>query len=263
MCRRIRYTMVEEVLDTAALIAWPMNRMRGCFAVPSQRVELQRIAPEREIVIDSVELQWREPSKNSVTQATEIARLSGDMAGLSETDLSIFALVIEIQAVLVSDDYRLQNLAEKSGLKWISVTTEGIRSMWESAADVNPFNQFQNQQVLGKKILEIAPIVEQGYEFGKNAEINHSSSATYDSVFPPRSISDSAVDLDMPCLSPASNSPFACPALRANSGIFFAPKRNSAAMKRMMISVEPNAMLSSRGEGFPVQRLRLNHLSTT
>ena len=131
MCRRIRYTMVEEVLDTAALIAWPMNRMRGCFAVPSQRVELQRIAPEREIVIDSVELQWREPSKNSVTQATEIARLSGDMAGLSETDLSIFALVIEIQAVLVSDDYRLQNLAEKSGLKWISVTTEGIRAMWD------------------------------------------------------------------------------------------------------------------------------------
>ena len=45
---------VGEVLDTAALIAWPMERMRGGLVVPSQRAELGRISPDREMLLDSI-----------------------------------------------------------------------------------------------------------------------------------------------------------------------------------------------------------------
>jgi rRNA maturation endonuclease Nob1 len=52
------------------------------------------------------------------------------MAGLSEIDLGILALSINLKKTLVTDDYRLQNLAEKASIDWISVTTDGITEIW-------------------------------------------------------------------------------------------------------------------------------------
>ena len=48
--------MADEVLDTAALISWPIVRLNGCYVMPSQKIELCRIYPEKEIKIDSAKL---------------------------------------------------------------------------------------------------------------------------------------------------------------------------------------------------------------
>ena len=125
-----RTAMTNEVLDTAALISWPIVRLNGCYVIPSQRIELSRIYPEKEIKIDSAELIWIEPDKKSLQTATNLAIETGDMAGLSEIDLGILALSINLKKTLVTDDYRLQNLAEKASIDWISVTTDGITEIW-------------------------------------------------------------------------------------------------------------------------------------
>ena len=119
-----------EVLDTAALIAWPMERMRGSLVVPSQRAELYRISPDREMLLDAVGLEWSSPGPDAITRASDLAVTTGDMAGLSPVDLELLALAIERSATLVTDDYRLQNLCEKGGLPWLSVTMEGISALW-------------------------------------------------------------------------------------------------------------------------------------
>ena len=62
--------------------------------------------------------------------ATNLAIGTGDMAGLSEIDLGILALSIHLKKTLVTDDYRLQNLAEKASIDWITVTTDGITEIW-------------------------------------------------------------------------------------------------------------------------------------
>ena len=90
-----------EVLDTAALIAWPMERMRGGLVVPSQRVELGRISPDREMLLDSIGLEWVTPGSAALAQASELATQTGDMAGLSPVDLELLALSIEKNATLV------------------------------------------------------------------------------------------------------------------------------------------------------------------
>jgi len=120
-----------EVLDTAALISWPINRMDNCLVVPSQKEELLRIAPEREMVINATKLIWKTPTDESISQASKLAIETGDMAGLSKVDLEILALSIEEQSKIVTDDYRLQNLAQKAGLHWEPVSTEGIQELWE------------------------------------------------------------------------------------------------------------------------------------
>ena len=45
-----------EVLDTSALLAWPVGRMNGALVVPSQRGELVRISPERELALEAADL---------------------------------------------------------------------------------------------------------------------------------------------------------------------------------------------------------------
>ena len=117
-------------MDTAALIAWPLERMRGSLVVPSQRSELYRISPDREMLLDAVGLEWSSPGPDAITRASDLAVTTGDMAGLSPVDLELLALAIERSATLVTDDYRLQNLCEKGGLPWLSVTMEGVRALW-------------------------------------------------------------------------------------------------------------------------------------
>ena len=119
-----------EVLDTAALLAWPVERMRGGLVVPGQRSELLRISPDRELILEAAELIWQIPSEDSLGNARVLAQTTGDIAGLSGVDLEILALAMESNSTLVTDDYRLQNLCELAGIAWSSVTTEGIRSMW-------------------------------------------------------------------------------------------------------------------------------------
>jgi len=123
--------VVKEVLDTAALISWPIIRLNGCYAIPSQKIELCKIYPKKEIKIDSAELIWIEPDEKSLEIATNLAISTGDMAGLSKIDLGILALSINLKKTLVTDDYRLQNLAEKAGIEWKTVSTKGIKELWK------------------------------------------------------------------------------------------------------------------------------------
>ena len=117
------------VLDTGALLAVPMSMISNGFALEGQREELGRLDRNR---MEMVELfvNWAEPSEESVSAATEIARRSGDLGGLSEIDLELFALAIELNAPLLTDDYRLQNLCSLSGLDWLPIETSGIEGIW-------------------------------------------------------------------------------------------------------------------------------------
>ena len=116
-----------EVLDTAALLAWPVERMRGGLVVPGQRSELLHISPDRELVLEAAELIWETPSEEALAKARELATTTGDMAGLSSVDFEILALAVERGATLFTDDYRLQNLCELAGIAWSSVMTEFAR----------------------------------------------------------------------------------------------------------------------------------------
>ena len=118
-----------RVLDTAALLHWPLSKLNG-KVVHSQRDELIRISPDREIILDAAELDWMTPSPENIQQATKLAKSTGDLAGLSNTDLELLALTIQLDAILVTDDYRLQNCCAASSLVYETVMTTGISEKW-------------------------------------------------------------------------------------------------------------------------------------
>jgi UPF0271 protein len=72
-------------------------------------------------------------SKDSVFQdIQEASRKMGDMRYLSEADLQVLALALELKGrglspVIVTDDYSIQNVANKIDIEFTSLMTFGIK----------------------------------------------------------------------------------------------------------------------------------------
>tara|TARA_B100000945_G_scaffold75845_1_gene58445 strand:+ start:921 stop:1424 length:504 start_codon:yes stop_codon:yes gene_type:complete len=120
-----------NVLDTSALINWPIELLDGGYVVENQKLEVSRVSPDRMLSLEAASLIWKQPTRESIDEATKIARETGDLDGLSETDLALLALVVEFRGHLHTDDYRMQNVCSFSGMKWSSVESVGISGVWE------------------------------------------------------------------------------------------------------------------------------------
>ena len=118
------------VLDTSALISWPLSELSGSMIVSSQVSELEKHSPTRADIIESLGLIISEPSIESLATISELAMETGDMTGISQTDLSLVALAHCRGAALVTDDYRMQNLAEILGMEWRGAIMDGISETW-------------------------------------------------------------------------------------------------------------------------------------
>jgi len=67
-----------------------------------------------------------EPEIKYVRKVKEAAKELGER--LSETDVEVVALALQVRGTLLSDDYGVLNVAKKLGLEARSVRTKGIRS---------------------------------------------------------------------------------------------------------------------------------------
>jgi len=119
-----------RVLDTAALIAWPITELSGGLIVRHQEEELLRISPDRAALLDSMGLVFCQPYQDSIDMAVVAAKQSGDISGISETDLALVSLALERSALLITDDYRMQNIASALNVEWKGVSEAGISEVW-------------------------------------------------------------------------------------------------------------------------------------
>ena len=118
------------MLDTAALIAWPISELSGGLIVSHQEDELIRISPDRAALLESMGLVFCRPNQDSIDLALDAAKQSGDISGISETDLALVSLALERSARLITDDYRMQNIATLLGIEWQGVSQDGISEVW-------------------------------------------------------------------------------------------------------------------------------------
>lgn len=119
-----------DVLDTAALLNWPAERICLGICAFSQLPELGRLSEPRLLLVEANPPDLQTPTKEDLELALKAAAKTGDLDGLSEVDLDVMALAIKHTAILHTDDYRLQNIAKASGIAYRSVSTKGISSSW-------------------------------------------------------------------------------------------------------------------------------------
>lgn len=118
------------ILDTAALLAWPVERLSKGIVATSQLQELEKVSVEKSMLIESIDLVWISPDEINLKKAREAASNSGDLTKLSNVDIDLIALCFQLNEELFTDDYRIQNTLTKAGKPWKSVIQKGIADVW-------------------------------------------------------------------------------------------------------------------------------------
>ncbi len=125
------------VLDTSAFIAGlsPSSLDVETYTTPNIAEELRGHTANLRysIAFQMEKLKILNPTRISMETVERAASTLGDAWKLSETDLSILALAMELKAqgggvAIVSDDYSIQNVAEYLGIDHHSISAAGIRS---------------------------------------------------------------------------------------------------------------------------------------
>ncbi|UCH89734.1 MAG: hypothetical protein JSV49_03540 [Thermoplasmata archaeon] len=123
------------VLDTPAFIVGiPCSLTDKLYTVPGVFLELSRKADkERFEYFQNAGLKVQSPASKYLEEIELKAKTTGDSERLSEVDKSLIALALELNAVLITDDYSIQNLAEEFGISYRTVSEKGITEIihWE------------------------------------------------------------------------------------------------------------------------------------
>jgi UPF0271 protein len=125
------------VLDTSAFVAGldPFSINEEQYTVPMVNEELRGnslAAVRLRTAVENGRLTVRVPAKSSVQGVKDSAALVGDWFFLSETDLQVLALALELKIqgyspLIATDDYSIQNVANQIGIEFASLGTFGIR----------------------------------------------------------------------------------------------------------------------------------------
>ena len=84
------------------------------------------------MAVESGKLKVIVPNVDFLNKVKESSKSVGDALSLSRVDLQVLALAIELKStghepLIVTDDYSIQNVANKMGVKFASLMTFGIR----------------------------------------------------------------------------------------------------------------------------------------
>jgi len=113
------------VLDSSAFIE-EFHTEESISTVPLVREELQDESAYRFDALEGSGMHLHIPEDETVERIERAARETGDFAELSRTDVRLVAAAFELDGRLVTDDYAMQNVAEKLNVAVEVIAREGI-----------------------------------------------------------------------------------------------------------------------------------------
>ncbi|MFB6233814.1 MAG: NOB1 family endonuclease [Halopenitus sp.] len=114
-----------QLLDTSAFIH-EYHTDRPTASIPAVKEELEGGSALRFDAEEGSGMHVHVPSDDSCRQVEKAASESGDLGELSDTDLRLIAAALELDATLVTDDYAMQNVAERLDIDVEVIAREGI-----------------------------------------------------------------------------------------------------------------------------------------
>ena len=121
-----------QVLDSSAFID-DYTTEEQIATIPLVREELEDEAGYRFDALEGSGMRIHIPDPGTVERVERAARETGDAETLSRTDVRLLAAAFELDARLVTDDYAMQNVAEKLDIGVEVIAREGIdeRRDWD------------------------------------------------------------------------------------------------------------------------------------
>lgn len=116
------------ILDSSFFLSGFQTPYGEFYTTPQVIDELG--AERKEIrIANAAGLRIVSPGDKSLGLVRETAQKSGDIGRLSETDSGLLALALELDGILMTDDYSMQNVAHLLGVKYRPVARKGIRKV--------------------------------------------------------------------------------------------------------------------------------------
>jgi UPF0271 protein len=129
------------VLDTSAFLAGfdPFSVAEDQVTVPKVEEEIRgnsMTLVRFKTAVENGKVKVKVPAEDFWNRVKASANMVGDSFFLSETDLQLLALALELKAEgctpqIVTDDYSIQNVATQNGIEFVSLATFGIRRLLE------------------------------------------------------------------------------------------------------------------------------------
>jgi len=117
------------VLDTSALFSMQdLPPDTEVHTTPSVIAELEKYGDKRTGYWEHA-LKISHPGADSLRQVKDAAEKTGDLLRLSQTDLEVLALAMELDATILTDDYSIQNLAKYMDIEYKAVGLKGIKKL--------------------------------------------------------------------------------------------------------------------------------------
>ena len=116
------------VLDSSALFSMEDLPDGDCVCPPGVIDEL-RTSKDRRLDLWGDMLRVSDCSAESMDKVREEARKSGDLGRLSPVDLTVIALGFDLDGIVYSDDYSIENVCTRLGIQYRPVGTGGIRKV--------------------------------------------------------------------------------------------------------------------------------------
>ena len=116
------------ILDSSALFSMENLPEGDCVCPPGVIDELRKYK-DRRLDLWGDMLRVSDCSPESMERVKEEARKSGDLGRLSPVDLTVIALGLDLNGVVYSDDYSIENVCTRLGIQYRPVGTGGIRKV--------------------------------------------------------------------------------------------------------------------------------------
>ncbi len=113
------------VLDSSAFIN-EYHTDEPISSIPLVREELEDESAYRFDALEGSGMHMHIPEPETVERVERAAGESGDLAELSQTDIRLVAAAFELDGRLVTDDYAMQNVAEKLSVPVEVIARDGI-----------------------------------------------------------------------------------------------------------------------------------------
>ena len=123
----------EFVLDSSAFyVGLPFQSSLKCFTTKNVYDEVEHIKKRLyglEALIDAGNLTIVEPEQAFIDKVISCAKDTGDSSRLSLADLTVIALALQLDRILISDDYAVGNVAKQLDIRVKSLASNGIKEL--------------------------------------------------------------------------------------------------------------------------------------
>ncbi len=125
--------MKGYVLDTSVLY-YGKDPPQGfeCVVTPGviRELEKEELGERLELLL-ATRIRVCSPGERSLRRVQEASEQTGDSRRLSETDMELLALALDLGYELITDDYSIQNLARVLGVSSRGMEQKGISEVFE------------------------------------------------------------------------------------------------------------------------------------